>query len=79
MWPNDPERLLSVAEELALTSTVFAADSNAATSAEQCAQWSIATLREAVAAGLRLPPDLDRRESFAALRGRPDFIALIAP
>jgi hypothetical protein len=49
------------------------------TSANDCAELSVATLREAMAAGLNLPDDLDRQASFAALRGRADFDHLIHP
>jgi serine/threonine protein kinase/tetratricopeptide (TPR) repeat protein len=78
LWPGDPARLLSVAEELALASGVGGGDPGAAT-ADRSAELAIGTLREAVAAGLRVPADLDRKESFAALRGRKEFESLVHP
>jgi tetratricopeptide (TPR) repeat protein len=79
LWRDNPERLLSVAEELALASQMLSAVDPSKGSADDCAQWSVATLREAVAAGLNLPDDLDRQSSFAALRGRADFDHLLHP
>ena len=70
---------MSVAEELALASTLLAGTPDQAVAADACAQQSVDTLRAAVAAGLQLPDDLGRRESFAALRSRPDFAKLTTP
>jgi eukaryotic-like serine/threonine-protein kinase len=77
LWPGDPERLFSVAEELALASKLAADGKSAADDAERCADLAVATLREAVAAGLHVPADLDRRESFIAVRRRPGFLELL--
>jgi serine/threonine protein kinase/tetratricopeptide (TPR) repeat protein len=77
LWQGNPERLFSVAEELALASKLEAADKAHSPTAERYADLAVATLREAVAAGLRVPPDLDRREAFVAVRGRPGFLELL--
>jgi tetratricopeptide (TPR) repeat protein len=79
LWRHDPQRLLSIAEELALASQMLSGDDESERSAAGCAELSVATLREAVAAGLQLPTDLDRQSSFAALRGRNDFQSLVHP
>jgi serine/threonine protein kinase/Flp pilus assembly protein TadD len=79
LWRHDPQRLLSIAEELALASQMLSGDDESERSAAGCAELSVATLREAVAAGLQLPSDLDRQSSFAALRGRNDFQSLVHP
>jgi tetratricopeptide (TPR) repeat protein len=79
LWRDNPQRLLSVAEELALASQVLSDVDPSKTSANDCAELSVATLREAMAAGLNLPDDLDRQASFAALRGRADFDHIIHP
>jgi len=85
LWPNDPERLLSVAEELALAAGMLAdkaADKSVdktggQLTADRCAQAAVATLREAVAAGLKMPDNLDHNEAFAVLRDREDFASLV--
>jgi hypothetical protein len=77
LWPRDPERLFSVAEELALASRLLDAGQPHQTSAGKCADLAVDTLREAVAAGLTLPADLRGNESFAALGDHPGFIALV--
>jgi len=77
LWPNDPQRLFTVAEELALTSKLTAHTSQADATAERCATLAIATLREAAAAGLKVPADLGRNEAFAALQDRAEFAELV--
>ena len=81
MWPNDPQRLLSVAEELALAAGMLGEKSEVKSSgdltADRCAQAAVATLREAVAAGLKMPDNLDHNEAFAVLRDRDDFASLV--
>jgi tetratricopeptide (TPR) repeat protein len=79
LWQHDPQRLLSIAEELALASKQLKEHARGELSADRCADLSMAALAEAVAAGLQIPPDLERNESFAALRGRADFAALVHP
>ncbi len=77
LWPDDPQRLLTVAEELALASQLLAGRDGAGMTAGQCADSAIATLREAVAAGLEVPADLGRKEAFATLKNRLDFVELV--
>jgi serine/threonine protein kinase/Flp pilus assembly protein TadD len=76
LWPGNPQRLFSVAEELALASKLDAEASHDG-EAERSADLAVTTLREAVAAGLQVPDDLDRREAFIALRARPGFVELL--
>lgn len=77
LWPGDPDRLLSVAEELALAGKLAQRATASSPTAESCADLAVATLREAVEAGLQLPDDLDRRGAFSAIQGRPDFLELV--
>jgi serine/threonine protein kinase len=77
LWPRDPERLLSVAEELALASRQADQNKSAAPQADELADLAVAALREAVDAGLQVPADLARRESFIAVRKRPGFLELV--
>jgi hypothetical protein len=71
LWPQDAERLLSVAEELVLAGElplVGEPEANAA----RCRDLAIDTLREAVAAGLPAG-EIDKREAFAKIRNHPEF------
>ena len=77
LWRDDPDRLLSVAEELALATTLAQSGNGSGITAERCAELALGTLREAVSAGLQVPPDLANNEAFAALRGRSEFAAII--
>ncbi|MCL4204324.1 MAG: tetratricopeptide repeat protein [Pirellulaceae bacterium] len=77
LWPDDPDRLLAVAQELALASQLFVEQDGGGIEAQQCAAWSLQALREAVAAGLDITQDLTRLEAFAVLRDHPDFPAII--
>lgn len=77
LWPDDPQRLMSVAEELALASRLLADRDGMEMSCRQAADHAVETLRQAVAAGLELPPDFNHNETFAALRERPDFVELV--
>jgi hypothetical protein len=77
LWPDDPQRLLTVAEELALASQIPGDHRGPGMTAEQCAESAIETLREAIAAGLEVPADLGRNEAFTTLRNRPDFVELV--
>lgn len=76
LWPGDPERLLGVAEELALASRLRSSSTRAITP-EQCAGYAVDTLREARAAGWNPPPEFYRTEPFASLRSYPGFSALV--
>ncbi len=75
LWPNDPRRLFTVAEELGVASNVLAQTDE--TAAERCAALAIDTLREAIAAGLDVPSDLHWNEAFTALKDRADFAELV--
>ncbi|REK15730.1 MAG: serine/threonine protein kinase [Planctomycetota bacterium] len=76
LWPDEPQRLLSVAEEIALCGAKTPSEGQL--TAEQCTQLALATLRAAVAAGLSLPEDLARREAFANIKEHPDFAELVS-
>jgi tetratricopeptide (TPR) repeat protein len=77
LWRHEAERLFSVAEELALAGEAGAGGDSPQTSGDRCAELAVETLREAVAAGFRLPDDLAARAAFASLRKRPDFAELV--
>jgi hypothetical protein len=77
LWPNDPQRLFAVAEELALASKCLAGTRRPGMDTEQCAMLAIDALRGAVAAGLQVPKDLPGNEAFAALKDRADFVELV--
>ncbi len=77
LWPNDPQRLFKVAEELAQASSLLAGADNPQISEEQCITESLATLEQAILAGFQLPADLPERESFAALRTHQRFTELV--
>jgi serine/threonine protein kinase/Tfp pilus assembly protein PilF len=77
LWPNDPQRLFAVAEELALASKCLAGTRRPGMDAGQCATLAIDALRGAVAAGLQVPKDLLGNEAFAALKDRADFVELV--
>ena len=68
LWPNDPHRLFTVAEEFALASKLRAGSTHNDPTMEQCAGYAAETLRQAVSSGLELPGDLYWNESFSALR-----------
>ncbi len=76
LWPNDPQRLLTVAEELALVVPLCAGSHHGKVSREQCAAYAIDTLEEAMSAGLTLPRDFDQNQAFAALKGDRRFAKL---
>ena len=77
LWPDHPERLFSIAEELAMAAALLSGAGQAKDSLENCQIQALETLQQAVEAGYRLPPDLPQRESFAALRNRREFATLI--
>jgi serine/threonine protein kinase/tetratricopeptide (TPR) repeat protein len=72
LWPDDPQRLFSIAEELALAGAVLQPGAGAG----HCVDLAVETLRQAVDAGLQLPADLRHNESFAALRDHVAFVRL---
>ncbi len=76
LWTGDPDRLYSVAEELALASESLAALPQRRAVASQCAQLAISTLQEAAAAGHVLDSNVAHDKSFTALQNNPAFTAL---
>ncbi len=68
LWPDDPERLLTVAREFAWAAKLCTESTHGDPTLDQCAGYAAETLRQAVASGLELPDDLYRDESFAALK-----------
>ena len=66
-----------MAEELALAAGLLAGKSGEDLTSDRCAQAAVAALREAVAAGLKMPDNLDHNEAFAVLRDREDFASLV--
>jgi serine/threonine protein kinase len=74
LWPRDPQRLLAVAEELALAGDLPLAgepESNAA----RCRELAIKTLQEAVAEGLDAT-EIDKRAAFEKMKDHPEFSKL---
>ncbi|HUG67968.1 MAG TPA: serine/threonine-protein kinase [Pirellulaceae bacterium] len=76
LWPNDPQRLLAIAEELALAGTAMQTSHVVELTSSQCIELAIETLQQAVAAGLEPSSDLWNNESFALLRDHEDFVRL---
>ena len=60
LWPNDPQHLFSVAEELALIARDISAggkaDMHGEITADQCGAYAVETLKQATAAGWKPPP-----------------------
>jgi tetratricopeptide (TPR) repeat protein len=76
LWPGDPDRLYSVAEELALASESLTALPQRRAAASECAQLAISTLQDAAVAGHVLDSKVARDKSFVALQNNPAFTAL---
>ncbi len=68
LWPDNPQRLFTVAEELAIAGGLLAGSTQTEIAAEQCATLAIQTLQKAVGLGLELPEDFWRDQSFAVLK-----------
>ncbi len=77
LWPNDPQHLYAVAEELALATALLARSGRGDINAQQCAEFAVDTLRQAKAAGWKPPSNPDWSKSFAALKDRPGFAELV--
>ena len=77
LWPNDPERLFAIAEELALASQILAKQALTADVAEQYTYQAIELLQRAKSLGMRMPADLLQNESFAQLVDYPQFMTLV--
>jgi hypothetical protein len=69
--------LFTVAEELALAAKVLTGIPGREQQAERGAATALDTLRQALAAGLPVPTDLDRNEAFAKLKDRPEFAEVV--
>jgi serine/threonine protein kinase/Flp pilus assembly protein TadD len=76
LWPNDPQRLFGIAEELALAAVALDVTNSGELTSRQCADLAIETLQQITAAGVQLPADLWNNESFALLRDHEDFARL---
>jgi len=76
LWPNDPQHLFAVAEELALAGSALQTKDEAELTANQCEDLAIETLQLAVTAGFRLPAELQNNEAFASLKNHKDFARL---
>jgi len=74
LWSGDPERLLSVAEELALAGQILEGAEG-----ERCERLVVETLQSASSAGATLSAELLERASFAAVRDNPQLKALVTP
>jgi tetratricopeptide (TPR) repeat protein len=77
LWPNDPQNLVSVAEDLAsdardLAKNGFASDINA----DACGAYAVETLKQATAAGWKPDPNSNWTKKFLAIKNRADFMAL---
>jgi serine/threonine protein kinase/Tfp pilus assembly protein PilF len=77
LWPNDPERLFAVAEELALASRLLAAGPRGGMTSDECAGLAVETLRQAAAAGWKPELGLASTASFAALKNQAGFAELL--
>ena len=77
LWPHNPQHLLAVAEELALASNLLTDEPGHDLTKERCVELAVDTLQQAVAAGLVLPNDFDKNESFAAIRGSQRLLELV--
>jgi len=77
LWPNDPQHLFAIAEELALASERLAGRQQGEMTAAQCAERAVETLRQAAAAGWKPAANFVWPESFAALKDQPGFAELV--
>jgi eukaryotic-like serine/threonine-protein kinase len=79
LWPHDPERLFSVAEDLSLDAKELAAARPPIIgdiTADNCGAQAVETLKQAAAAGWRPDPSRNWIKSFQAIKNRADFAAL---
>jgi len=76
LWPNDPQHLFSVAEELALIARDISAGGKTDITADKCGAYAVETLKQAAAAGWKPKPDSNWAQSFLAIKNRADFLAL---
>ncbi len=82
LWPDNPQRLYTVAVELAMAAEQLTAkqtdgDKQPDAAAEKCAAQAIATLGEAVRLGFVPSGDLESSPDFKGVRRRPEFHRLL--
>lgn len=77
LWPQEPQHLLTVAEELALASSMIPDDAGGSVSKQQAVTLALDTLQQAIAAGLPATADIDTNESFATIRNEKRFVELV--
>lgn len=77
LWPDDPQHLLAVAEELASATKLLADDTTRSMTQQQCAELAVETLRHAVAAGWKPPASLGWADTFAAIKDTPGFAEFV--
>ena len=77
LWPQNAERLLSVAEELSLAGNLPQTEGTDGVIVARCTELAIGTLSEAVAAGLQ-PDEFEGLDAFASIRDQPGFARLTA-
>ena len=78
LWPDNPQHLFAVAEELALAAKELASAGGAGVSADQCGALAVETLKQAAAAGWKPTRNGSWIESFVAVKQRPEFVALLS-
>jgi len=77
LWPNQPQRLFTVAEELALASQLLASREQPGMTAQQGTELALQTLQQAAAAGWVAPADLASNQAFAGLQNQAGFAELV--
>ncbi len=78
LWPDDPERLFSVARELALTAGGIdqaegEAPAEGVSARQRCADEAVATLRQAVEAGFAQIEEIRENPDLESIRAHPEF------
>lgn len=76
LWPRDPEKLLTVAEELAQDGRLLSKTQGTGMTADECVTLAIDTLQQAVEAGLKFSSGLSSNEAFAGIRDDARFLKL---
>ena len=78
LWPKDPEHLFAVAEELALAAQELSSrKASSAGVAAEFGTYAVETLKRAVVAGWKPKPNSNWTKPFAAVKNRPEFLALM--
>lgn len=79
LWRNDPQRLLTVAEELAESAQLLEKEKTSSNvTVEKCSALAVDVLQEAVNLGLKLPQNCGQTGPFSVLRNDVRFKALLA-